>query len=186
MPEVDANIPMDVNARNVAAVWGYDPVSKKFHPLAVKDNGDGTYTLKIDAVIETGDIEIGAVEIKSYDSDDRAHITDNSLDVNVTALPEITVTIDRETSSVLAYGQFGDNLLALQVNGDGKLLVMADDSPMTMQNMTAEYAYTGTGKISTIKEYPTGAIGGAPAKLSTYTYNIDDKVEKIAVTDTTV
>ena len=96
------------------------------------------------------------------------------------------VTIDRESSSVLAYGAYGDNLLPLAVDGDGKLMVLAEDSPMTTKNMTAEYAYTGTGKISTIKEYPTGAIGGDPAKLSTYTYNIDDKVEKIAVTDTTV
>ena len=61
---------------------------------------------------------------------------------------------------------------------------------MYQQNITSIYTYVaaglGIGKVQTIKEYPTGAAGGAPAKLTTYTYDGSNRVASIVVTNTTV
>ena len=73
---------------------------------------------------------------------------------------------------------------------DGKIRVYIDDSPLQKTNMTAIYTYVtagfGIGKTHTIKEYPTGAAGGTPARLTTYSYGSNDKVSSIVVSDTTV
>jgi hypothetical protein len=70
----------------------------------------------------------------------------------------------------------------------GRFLI--DGSPLGSINMKAVYTYYGAGpgigKTQTIKEYPTGAAAGTPAKLTTYTYNIAGKVETIEETDTVV
>ena len=57
---------------------------------------------------------------------------------------------------------------------------------MFQQNITSLYTYNGAGKVATIKEYPTGAAGGAPAKLTTYTYDGSNRVTSIVVSNTTV
>jgi len=76
------------------------------------------------------------------------------------------------------------------VDADGHIMAYADDNPLKKANITSEYTYVasgyGVGKVETIKEYPTGASGGSPAKLTTYSYNVDNKVISIVVTDTTV
>ena len=38
------------------------------------DNGDGTFSLRTDATLEVGDLEIGAVELKNSDTDERASV----------------------------------------------------------------------------------------------------------------
>jgi hypothetical protein len=48
--------------------------------------------LKVDAAITTGDIEIGAVEIKNGADDTRAVVGANGLEVEVKAIPSITVS----------------------------------------------------------------------------------------------
>jgi len=63
----------------------YDSVTQthKVVPLRCKDNGDGSWSMDIQATIETGDIEIGAVELKDAGSDTRVKVktdgTDNAL-----------------------------------------------------------------------------------------------------------
>jgi hypothetical protein len=145
----DLSIPRDANARPAACVFGFDPATGLFYPLAVEAVGDGTFKLKVAANITVGDIEIGAVEIKDYTSDERVGIT-----------------------------------------ADHKILAKADDDPMQKLNITTIYTYVvsgdGEGKVATVKEYPSGAAGGTPAKLTTYSYNSDSKVTSIAVTNTTV
>jgi len=145
----DLSIPKDANARPAAVVYGFDPATGTFFPLAVEAVGDGTFKLKVSAAISVGDIEIGAVELKDHTSDTRVGVT-----------------------------------------ADFKVLAKADDDPMQKLNITTLYTYVaagdGAGKVQTIKEYPSGSAGGAPAKLTTLTYNSDDKVASMAVTDTTV
>jgi glucose/arabinose dehydrogenase len=144
----DLAMPRDANGRAVATVFGYDPATDVFYPLAVEDMGDGTFKLKVTAEF-SGSISIGNVSIKSGNSADLA-----------------TVTADK------------------------KVLAVADDDPMFKKNITTDYTYhassPGLGKVATIKEYPSGSILGAPAKLSSYTYDVNDKISKVAVTDTTV
>lgn len=76
------------------------------------------------------------------------------------------------------------------VSADKKVLAKADDDPMYKKNITTIYTYVaagnGAGKVETMKEYPSGSVGGAAAKLTTFTYNSDNKVSSMAVTDTTV
>ena len=80
------------------------------------------------------------------------------------------------------------DIVPASFNANGKILI--DDAPIGSTKMTAIYSYyvagPGIGKTQTIKEYPTGAIAGSPAKLTTYTYNVSAKVATIIETDTTV
>lgn len=73
---------------------------------------------------------------------------------------------------------------------DGRQMNYSDDSPMMKKNIKSEYVWWdtgfGIGQIKTIKEYPSDAISGAPAKLTSYTYNAEGKYATITVTDTTV
>lgn len=148
-PDFDQlSIPLDANARHAACVFGYDPVTDVFYPLAVEDLGDGTFRLKVAAEF-SGAITIGNVTLKSGSS---ANVAD--------------VTIDK------------------------KVLSKADDDPMYKKNITTGYTYRivdpGLGKVETIKEYPSGAAGGSPAKLTTFSYNVNNQISMIAVTDTVV
>ncbi len=110
----DVAIPIDITARPVSVLYGFNSTTGTFYPIAVVDKGDGTFQL-------------------------------------VTAV---------------------------------------DDNPMNKANITAVYTYVpsgyGVGKVATVKEYPTGAAGGSPAKLTTFTYNSSHKVASVAVSDTTV
>lgn len=54
------------------------------------------------------------------------------------------------------------------------------------QDITYVAEGNGAGEIGTIKDYPTGAVAGSPAILTTFTYDGDNKVIKIEVTKTTV
>jgi len=144
----DLSIPRDANGRPAAVLFGYNPTTDVFYPLAVEDMGDGTYKLKVDAVF-SGSITVGNVKIQS-----------------------------------------GSGAELADVSTDKKILAKADDDPMYKKNITTAYTYVaagnGAGKIETMKEYPSGSAGGAAAKLTTFTYNSDDKVASMAVTDTTV
>lgn len=144
----DLSIPRDANGRASSVLFGYDPTTDIFYPLAVEDVGDGTFKLKTTAEF-SGSITIGSVTIKSGSSED-----------------------------------------LLDITADKKVKAKADDDPMYKANITTDYTYVvagnGAGKVATMKEYPSGAVGGAPAKLTTFTYNSDDRATKIAVTDTVV
>ena len=56
------------------------------------DHGREIYKLGVDAAIEVGDIEIGAVEIKNSTDDTRATVGANGLYVDVKAMPAVSVT----------------------------------------------------------------------------------------------
>ena len=145
----DVSMPRDANGRPAAVVFGYDPATDIFYPLAVENVGDGTYKLKVAASF-SGSITIGKVTLKSGSSDDVA-----------------------------------------DVSTDKKVLAKADDDPMYKKNITTDFTYIGVGlpgagKVATMKEYPSGSAGGAAAKLTTFSYNADSQVTKMAVTDTTV
>ena len=57
--------------------------------------GPGNERVRVDAVLEVGDLEIGAVEIKDHTSDDRAAVgTDKALKVNA-----------RPSGSIVAQGE---------------------------------------------------------------------------------
>jgi len=146
---VDLSIPRDANGRPASVVFGYDPVSDIFYPLAVEDVGDGTFRLKVKADLAVGDIEIGAVELKDASSDVR-----------------------------------------VIVRADGKVLSYSDDNPLEKKNITTLFTYVvagnGIGKVATMKEYPSGAAGGTAAKLTTFSYDANNKVSSMVVTDTTV
>lgn len=78
-----------------------------------------------------------------------------------------------------------------KVSSDGKLFVAIDENPLNQTNLKYEYTYVatglaGAGKVKTVKIYPALAVAGAPAKLTTYYYNSDDKVETVIVTDVVV
>lgn len=80
------------------------------------------------------------------------------------------------------------DIVPMAVTPGGRFLI--DGSPLGSINMKAVYTYyvagPGIGKTQTIKEYPTGAAAGSPAKLTTYTYTLAGKVDTIEETDTTV
>ncbi len=44
--------------------------------------------LKVDAVLEVGDIEIGAVEIKNHDTDDRVEVNSNNALKTIQEVPQ--------------------------------------------------------------------------------------------------
>ena len=71
-----------------------------------------------------------------------------------------------------------------------KQLSYSDDSPMNKDNITTIYTYVDPSadspQVQTVKEYPSGALSGAPAKLTTYTYDSYGNASSISVTDTTV
>jgi len=77
-----------------------------------------------------------------------------------------------------------------KVSLSGRVYANADDNPMEKLNIKSEYTYwettPGLGKVKTIKEYPSDAISGDPAKITSYTYNVLDKIATATVTDTTV
>ena len=70
----DLAMPRDANGRAVATLFGYDPTTDVFYPLAVEDLGDGTFRLKVAAEF-SGSITIGNVTLKSGSSADVADVT---------------------------------------------------------------------------------------------------------------
>lgn len=96
----------------MADITGYKPneyggSGKILHTFV--DNGDGTFSEKVAATLSTGDIEIGAVEIKNATDDTRAVVktdgTNNALVVvqNVAPPPSVGATagVSLVTSSAL-------------------------------------------------------------------------------------
>jgi hypothetical protein len=77
-----------------------------------------------------------------------------------------------------------------KVTSAGKMEVTIDDNALNQTNMTIDYTYDVNDRVATMKEYPTGAGAGTPAKLTTFTYKVgspgDGKVLKMVVSDTTV
>lgn len=61
---------------------------------------------------------------------------------------------------------------------------------MRRLKLARDYTYVtegnGLGEIETIKEYPTGAVVGSVARLTTFTYDVDDNLVKKEITKTTV
>ncbi|MFA6971369.1 MAG: hypothetical protein WC208_08220 [Gallionella sp.] len=113
------------------------------------------------------------------------------------ALTGVAIPIDKNARPVsVLYGFDSATGLFYPITvvdkGDGtfQLLTAIDDNPMNKKNITMVYTYVvagyGLGKVATVKEYPTGATGGAPAKLTTFTYGSNNKVSSVAVSDTTV
>jgi len=135
----------------------------KFIPLAATLDADGLGVLKVDTELSVDSLSLNIDNLKVASTD----------------------------------GTVG-NAKYIKVDADGTVytnvtfpdILDVDENPLKKANITAEYTYVvagdGQGKVETIKEYATGASGGDPAKLSTYEYNSDDKVEKITVSDTTV
>lgn len=84
-----------------AQLFALDAASGNFKPVEVTSDGK----LKVDAVIETGDIEIGAVEIKNRDTDDR-QVVDPDGSAHVTIVEKVnglpfTTTITRDANGLV-------------------------------------------------------------------------------------
>lgn len=135
----------------------------RFVPLAVTLDADGLGVLKVDTELSVDALTLNIDNLKVASTD----------------------------------GTVG-NAKYIKVDADGTVytsitfpdILNVDENPLKKANITAEYTYVtsgnGIGKVETIKEYATGASGGADAKLSTYSYNAQDKVSSIVVSDTTV
>ncbi len=52
----------------------YNEETKQKIPVRAVDNGDGTFSLRVESGLVVGDVSIGAVEIKNADSDARARV----------------------------------------------------------------------------------------------------------------
>jgi len=135
----------------------------KFIPLAATIDADGLGVLKVDTELSVDSLSLNIDNLKIASTD----------------------------------GTVG-NAKYLKVDADGTIyanvtfpdILDVDENPLKKANITAEYTYVvagnGVGKVETIKEYATGAGAGDPAKLSVYSYNAQDKVSLIVVSDTTV
>lgn len=134
-----------------------------FIPLAVTLDADGLGVLKVDTEISVdgATLNIDNLFIASTDG-----TVENARYVKVDA----------------------DGTIHATVSSSEPLDV--DENPLKKANITAEYTYVasgnGAGKVETIKEYLSGSVAGQPAKLSTYQYNVQDRVSKITITDTVV
>jgi len=137
----------------------------KFIPLAATVDADGLGVLKVDTELSVDSLSLNIDNLKIASTDGTVG---NAKYIKVDADGTVHVTGVSTISGV----------------------VDVDENPLNKANITAEYTYVaagnGAGKVETIKEYATGAAGGQPAKLSTYSYNVDDKVTQIVVSDTTV
>ncbi len=116
--------------------------------------------------------------------DTKTSVLDTSLGTINTSVGGVTTAVNTQIDTKTSVLNTSIAAVTTAVNK------VVSDSPMNKANIKAEYTYVasgnGVGKVETIKEYPTAAIGGDPAKLTTYTYNADNKVLTITVTDTTV
>lgn len=156
---VRAEFPKDGEHQPAPCLMGLNYVDGSFVPLS----SDATGKLQIGATIEVEDIEIGAVELKDTGTDIR---------VNVEA-------------------DGGKNSVYVQsVSLSALLTKVVDDSVIDKKNIHSDFTYYtsgyGIGKLATIKEFPTGAAGGTPAKLTTYVYDSSARVSSIEVTNTVV
>jgi len=136
-----------------------------FVPLAATLDADGLGVLKVDTELSVDALTLNIDNLKVASTDGTVG---NAKYIKVDADGTVHVTGVSTISGV----------------------VDVDENPLNKANITAEYTYVaagnGVGKVETIKEYATGAAGGQPAKLSTYSYNAQDKVASIIVSDTTV
>lgn len=176
------------------AIWGTDGTINRF----LKTNVGG----QLEAVIISSALPAGASTEVTLLLNKAELVTANA---NLVTINATLGTIKSDTASIASSNTAIDTKLlgltnnsqkAQMIDASGNTLgigakpIFVDDSPMGKENIHTVYTYytsgNGNGKTETIKEYPTGAGGGSPAKLTTYTYNANTKVESIVVSDTTV
>ena len=194
---VASGITLEVNldqANDSVAVWGNDGSANK----VLKTNAGG----QLEVVVISSALPAGASTEATLLLTNTALATVNT---NLTTINTTLGTIKTDTTAIASSvasvdgkldGLTDGNQETKVVNDSGQTIgiearpIFIDDGPMGKQNIHSVYTYVpsgfGVGKTQTIKEYPTGASGGTPAKLTTYTYNANNKVSAIVVSDTTV
>ena len=174
-------IPRDSNLQQTALLVGLDTTTGEFKPVNVAAGGK----LETNATF-SGTITVGAVKIEDATA---ANNLDLMKEADTVASTEYGTAIlgrgpDSPTNKWHYLSLDASNYLNAHIQ-------KIDDNLLNKTNITDVLTWVATGNpgegnVATIKEYPTGAAGGTTARLITFTYNVDDQVTNIAITDTTV
>lgn len=162
----DDGITVDLDKQEAAQA---DITSKGKKALLVSADGtpiSDANKLPVEATLEVGDIEIGAVEIKDHDSDARVDVksdgTNNALVITQNSQPLPT----------------GASTSALQTTGNNFLNAIAGLVPSAYDYINITY----TGLNPTTVVYKTGGSGGTTVATLTLTYDGNNNVLTVTKT----
>ena len=173
---VRAHYPEDGQNRPAAVVMGFEYATGKFIPIASTPDGKLETTATM-----SGSVTIGAVTIEDRNSSTRLDVMkgDGTAEFNLAG---------DHVQGILTFGVGRDGKVRaiLQSNAGA---ISTDENPMGKTNMAQRFTWVtvaGMQKPATLREYPQGAIVGAPAKLTTFTWNLDGTLDNSVTTDALV